>query len=178
MLKLSVQEQLQRLEEQTDARVKSRARKREQHALEDNPMYKGKGKGKGKDGGGGKGRDGDGGKGKGGGGKGFGGDGGGDGGGKGKGKDGKGKDGKGKDKGKGKFKPVRPTDPEAPIGERRISDADTQRADSAQRSHGVATRALQDALLTRAAGPLASALSDARAAALTGPLVTQACARA
>ena len=45
-MKLSIQEQLQRLEESTEARMKSRARKREQHALEENPMYR-KGKGMG-----------------------------------------------------------------------------------------------------------------------------------
>ena len=64
-MKLSIQEQLQRLEESTEARMKSRARKREQHALEENPMYrKGKGMGdfgKGVGDGGGKGKGGGGG---------------------------------------------------------------------------------------------------------------------
>merc|ERR1740117_465194 len=125
-------------------------------------MYrKGKGKGKGDDGGKGKGDDG--GKGKGGGG----GGGGGEGGGKGK---GKGKDGKGKKKGK----PPRPTDPEAPIGERRISDTDTAQADNTQRSHGVATRLLRDALLHRTVPSLSRALEDARSAKMSGPLVDQA----
>ena len=143
-MKLSIQEQLQRLEESTEARIKSRARKREQHALEENPMYR---KGKGMGDFGGKGVGDGGGKGKGGGGGGGGGvcyafqkgecsygsscrfahviDSG-EGGGKGK---GKGKDGKGK-----KGKPPRPTDPEAPIAERRISDADTAQVLHAQRS--------------------------------------------
>ena len=58
--------------------------------------------------------------------------------------------------------------------ERRIAEADTQQADSAARSHGVATRTLQDALASRNVGALSSALDDARAVSLGGPLVAQA----
>ena len=49
-----------------------------------------------------------------------------------------------------------------------------KQADNAQRSHGVATRLLREALLERSVPALSRALDDARAAKMSGALVDQA----